>query len=216
MRYKDVNSSLSAHINSLRVVIGVLILINFYMWYGWQGASSDLRIHIPPDIRSGAVVKADEISDANIYAFAAYIFQQLNHWNENGEADYGKKIYSMSAYLTPQFREFLIKDMNERSKNGELMGRIRFIQPIPGQGFEERRVDIQDESHWIVWLDFNIHEYVQGMEVKSVNIRYPVKVSRFNIDPETNPWGLALNGFSGTGPVRLNADNRPETKKGER
>jgi len=54
-----------------------------------------------------------------------------------------------------------------------------------------------------VWLDFNIQEFVRGMEVKNIKIRYPIRVVRFNVDPERNPWGLALDGFGGDGPRRL-------------
>lgn len=213
MRYNDLNSSLNAHIMTLRVIIAVFVILNIFMWNGWRGAIADIRIHIPPDIRSGAVVKADEISSANVFSFTSYIFQQLNHWAEDGEKNYGEQIFSVSAYLTPTFREYLIKDMHERNRNGELQQRVRFIQPVPGVGFEERRVDVLDDSNWIVWLDVNIQEYVQGMQVKSVNIRYPVRVTRFNIDPETNPWGMALNGFSGEGPVRINDDSTEVTTK---
>ena len=41
------------------------------------------------------------------------------------------------------------------------------------------------------------------MEIKNVLIRYPIKVVRYNINPETNPWGLALDGFGSEGPKRL-------------
>lgn len=209
MRYRDLNSSLGSHIMTLRVVIGTLVLINAFMWIGWRNASSDIRIHIPPDIRSGAIINADEISDVNVYSFANYIFQQIYRWQENGVKNYGEQIFNVSPYLTPGFREELIKDMEMRSKNGELTGRVRFIQAIPGQGYEERRVDLLDDSHWTVWLDFNIQEYVNSMQVKNVNIRYPLRVTRFEVDPETNPWGLALDGFSGKGPVRLDDTNKP-------
>ena len=127
--------------------------------------------------------------------------------------NYGEQIFIVSPYLTPGFRDELINDMETRSKNGELTGRVRFIQAIPGQGYEERRVDLLDDSNWIVWLDFNIQEYVNGMQVKNVNIRYPLRVTRFDVDPETNPWGLALNGFAGQGPVRLDSDNNPVVTK---
>ncbi len=211
MRYRDLNSSLGSHIATLRGIIVILVLINIFMWMGWRGASSDIRIHIPPDIRSGAIINADEISDVNVYSFASYIFQQLYRWPVNGEKNYGEQIFIVSPYLTPGFREELINDMETRSKNGELTGRVRFIQAIQGQGYEERRVDLLDNGNWIVWLDFNIQEYVNGMQVKNVNIRYPLRVTRFDVDPETNPWGLALNGFSGKGPVRLGDDNKPLT-----
>ena len=207
MRYIDLNSSLKAHILTLRVVVGVLVLLNFFLWYGWRESRNDIRVHIPPDIRSGAVLKASEITEPNVYAFAAYIFQQLNHWENDGETDYGHQIYRMAAYLTPAFREYLTNDLEVRGKRGELSGRMRSIQPLPGQGYEERRVEVIGADVWVVWLDFVIQETVRGMDVKNLKIRYPVRVVRYDVDPEINPWGLALAGFAGEGPVRLDTNS---------
>ena len=41
MRYTDLNSSLEAHISTLRAVIAVLILIILGLWVGWQGSNND-------------------------------------------------------------------------------------------------------------------------------------------------------------------------------
>ncbi|MBE0435970.1 MAG: TIGR03746 family integrating conjugative element protein [Methylomicrobium sp.] len=208
MRYRDENSTLKSHINSLRIVIGFLLLLIVGLWYGWHQSRNDIRLHIPPDLRSGAVLKLDEVPPPNVYAFAHYIFQQLNHWEENGETDYGKQMFRMAAYLTPEFRQFLTHDLELRGKRGELSGRVRGIQLIPGHGYEERRVDVLDRNTWVAWLDFRIEETVRGMDVKSLDIRYPIRVVRYDVDPEVNPWGLALDGFGGEGPRRLNNEDK--------
>ena len=215
MRYQDVNSSLKSHVTTLRAGLGVMIFINLLLWLGWNNARDDIRIHIPPDLRSGAVLKPNEISPANVYAFAGYIFQQINHWPKNGEEDYGKQIFYMSHYVTPHYLEYLQNDLDIRGKRGELSNRTRIIQPIPGQGYEERRVDILDENTWVVWLDFHIQEFVRGMEVKNIMIRYPIRVTRFDVNPKLNPWGLALDGFEAPGPARiteeqLEQENNPD------
>jgi hypothetical protein len=41
------------------------------------------------------------------------------------------------------------------------------------------------------------------MTVKRTAIRYPLRVVRYAVDLETNPWGLALDGFGAEGPRRL-------------
>lgn len=213
-RYQDVNATLKSHIATLRVMLSIAVLMILLMWIGWQQAKQAVRIHIPPDIRSGAVVKADDINPANVYAFASYIFQQGNHWHQDGDQDYGKQIFRLSAFLTPPFREHLTADMILRGRQGELSGRTRIIQELPGHGFEERRVALLDRNSWIVWLDVNIQEYVRGMEVKNVNIRYPLRVVRYDVNPETNPWGLALDGFAGDGPRRLSEEEaNPDNNK---
>lgn len=203
MRYRDVNSSLESHILTLRAVIVLMAFITGYLWVGWKNATDDITIHIPPDIRSGAVVKAGEIHDANVYAFALHFFQQLNHWSDDGMKNYGEQIFKISPYLTPAFREYLIEDMNIRNNDGELANRMRYVLPIDGETYEKRRVEVLDDSNWIVWLDLGIYEYVRGMSVKTVFIRYPLLVTRFDIDKEKNRWGLALKGFAGEGPKKL-------------
>ena len=77
------------------------------------------------------------------------------------------------------------------------------MQELPGHGYEERRVDLVDDDTWIVWLDLDLQESVKGMTVKHTAIRYPLRVVRYAVDLEANPWGLALDGFHAEGPHRL-------------
>lgn len=199
MRYQDENSNLRAHITTLRVVATVMVVIIAGLIQGWQQAKEAVRIHIPPDLRSGAVIKADDVQPAHIYAFANTVFQQANHW-ENGQADYGEQLFKVSPYLTPPFMDNLKADMDLRGKNGELSERSRTLQPLAGVGFEERRVVVLSDDSWLVWLDYNIREYVRGVAVKNVNIRYPLRVVRYAIGMDANPWGLALDGYADEGP----------------
>ena len=82
------------------------------------------------------------MSPPNVYAFAFYIFQQINRWPTDGATDYGRAIYRVSAYLTPHYRAHLIAELERKSRQGELAYRVRGVQEIPGQGYEERRVDV--------------------------------------------------------------------------
>jgi len=207
MRYRDENSNLRAHITTLRWLTGILTVTMAGLGVGWHHAKEAVRIHIPPDLRSGAVINANAVQPATIYAFANTVFQQANHW-ENGQTDYGLQLFRVSPYLTPPFLDSLRADMELRGKNGELAGRTRTIQPVSGQSFEERRVVVLSEESWLVWLDFNIREYVKSLEVKNVSIRYPLRVVRYAIDLDSNPWGLALDGYDSGGPITLKA-NQP-------
>ena len=213
MRYRDQNASLTAHITTLRAVIGVLVVFLFAQWWGWVQAKKAVRIHIPPDMRSGAVVLADELLPPHVYAFAQTIFQQGNHWPDNGETDYGLQIFRLSPYYTPRYRAFLQVDLELRGKRGELDGRIRSLQLLPGHGYEERRVEVVGEGVWLVWLDVMIKESVRGMPVKHVQLRYPLRVVRYDVDVNANPWGLALDGYAGDGPRHLTpVEIDPETR----
>ncbi len=202
-RYRYEIDNVRSHLRSLWAVIGLLLTIIVALWIGWMRMPGTITVHIPPDLRSGAVMALDEVPPANIYAFAFYIFQQLNRWPDDGAEDYGKAIFRIAAYLTPSFREQLIADMEAKGKQGQLAHRVRSLQAIPGQVYEERRVDVLSKESWVVWLDLELRESVKGMTVKKTTIRYPLRVLRYAVDAEANPWGLALDGFAAEGPKRL-------------
>jgi len=212
-RYRYEIDNVRAHLRSLWVVIGLQTLVILALWFGWSQAPKHLTVHVPPDLRSGATQAIDEVPPANVYAFAFYIFQQLNRWPDDGAQDYGKAIFRVSPYLTPRNRAGLIAEMELKGRQGELAYRVRGLQEIPGHGFEERRVDLLSPGVWVVWLDLELAESVKGMTVKKTAIRYPLRVVRHAVDPEANPWGLALDGFATEGPRRLKASELAEEKQ---
>ena len=202
-RYRYEIDNVRAHLRSLWAVIAIQAVVIAGLWFGWSQAPERLTVHIPPDLRSGAVLAVDEVPPPTVYAFAFYIFQQLNRWPEDGASDYGRAVFQVSPYLTPRYRADLIAELEHKGRQGELAYRVRGMQPIPGRGYEERRVDVLSAHAWIVWLDVDLLESVKGMTVKRTAIRYPLRVVRYAVDLETNPWGLALDGFGAEGPRRL-------------
>jgi integrating conjugative element protein (TIGR03746 family) len=202
-RYRTEIDNVRAHLRSLWVVIGLQFVVILALWFGWSQAPKQLTVHVPPDLRSGATLAVNEVPAANVYAFAYYIFQQLNRWPNDGAKDYGQAIFRISHYVTHRYRAELMADMELKGRQGELAYRVRGVQEIAGRGYEERRVDVLSPGVWVVWLDLNLVESVKGMTVKKTAIRYPLRVVSFAVDPEANPWGLALDGFAGEGPRRL-------------
>lgn len=174
--------------------------MNLVLGIGLLRAPNDFTIHIPPDLRSGAAVGVSDPHPANVYAFAFYIFQQLYRWPNDGAEDFAAAIYKLSPYFTANFRAKLLSEMELKGKRGELAMRERGIQQIQGRGYEEARVDILGGGSWTVWLDLLLQESVQGMAVKEKLIRYPLRVVRYEVDFDANPWGLALDGFDEPGP----------------
>ena len=209
-RYRFEIDNVRAHLRSLWTVIALEFLVILVLGFGWSQAPKQLTVHVPPDLRSGATLSVNEVPAANVYAFAFYIFQQLNRWSEDGARDYGKAIFRISAYVTPRYRAELLADLELKGRQGELAYRVRGVQEIAGHGYEERRVDVLAPGVWVVWLDLDLFESVKGMTVKQTAIRYPLRVVSLAVDPETNPWGLALDGFTPEGPRRLNESERDE------
>jgi integrating conjugative element protein (TIGR03746 family) len=160
---------------------------------GWKTSTRDLTLHVPPDLRSGAKFKANEVHPANVYTFAFYIWQQVNRWQQDGDKDYGGSIYRMAPYLTPACREKLQADMNRKANAGELSSRARAMQEVHGHGYEESRVVTQGNGLWKVSVDAEIIETVRGVPVKTAYVRYPLRVVQFDGDRDANPFQLALD-----------------------
>lgn len=202
MAYRSAIANLEREKKLLYAVIAGLVIVATGLYAGWVTAPSRIDINYPPDLRNGATLKLGEVPPANVYTFAHYIFQQLNYWPEDGSQDYGKAVFRFAAYLTPQYRQQLLDDLKERGKAGELQ-RTRTVAEIPGHGYAENRVDILGNGSWIVWLDLQMNETVNGVPVKQAALRYPIHVVRYDVSRETNPYGLALDGYSDEGPRRL-------------
>ena len=100
-RFKNEVAHLKAHMKTLRAGAAALFAVALVLGFGWWSAPRDLTIHVPPDLRSGSVRKRWEVPRESAYAFAFYVFQQLNRWPTNGENDYSRNIHALSAYLTP-------------------------------------------------------------------------------------------------------------------
>ncbi|MFA6094281.1 MAG: TIGR03746 family integrating conjugative element protein [Candidatus Paceibacterota bacterium] len=210
--------NLDDHITTLRWVIAALLLVCLALAFGWDRARSGIRIHLPPDLRQGAVVRPNDPKPADIYAFALSIIQVINHWQADGAQDYPKAIESVKPYLTPRYYAQLVDDSKHRIKspidNGgvsvdELTGRGRTMMPVPGHNYAPGRVLVHGGGSWTVLLDLHIDETVKSATVKSINVSYPLRVVSYDVDANLNEWGLALDGYDPPGPSRLLAE--PDT-----
>lgn len=198
-RFRHEIVHLQAHIRTLRMTTGALALLALLLGLGWWSAPRDLTIHIPPDLRSGSTRRWWDVPPENVYAFAFYIWQQLQRWPSDGEADYPRNLKTLSAYLTPACQAFLEQDYQRRRANGELRLRVRGVYEIPGRGYGEdpaRRVRVISASDWIVTLDLTADEYYSSEQIKRALVRYQLKVVRLDQDPEHNPFGLALDCYA--------------------
>lgn len=191
-----------------RIIIGLFMMV-FAMAIGWGQAPKDITLHYPPDLRSGAQMKIGEIPPSEVYLFAQYILQQLNSWEINGSKDYPRKVSMLRHYLTPNYQQQLDDDIALREGAGELRNRVRNFSYVPGSAYRENFVQ-HDGDAWIVWLDVDINEYVLGKPVKKVSLRYPIRVVRYDVDREKNPWQLALDGSGNHQPMKRQEANLDE------
>ncbi|OOS00876.1 integrating conjugative element protein [Haemophilus paracuniculus] len=209
-KYLNALRSERFHIQSLRIVIFILLFVVSALGFALYSVPKNLTIHNPPDLRSGSTRAWWEIPTPNVYGFAFYIFQQLNRWPTDGEVDYQKNIEALRPYLTPSCYQFLLKDYDNRNLLGELRERVRGVYEMPGREFSESRVKINSQDNWDVTLDLYTDEYYKDEPVKRVLVRYPLNVVRFDVNPEQNPWGMALNCYRST-PQRIEL-SKPDDK----
>ena len=189
-RYVHADANLYGHIRTLRVVSITLSLGLMITMYGWHQASRNQRISIPPDIRYGSEVTLNTIHPWEVYNFAGYIWQQLNRCPTDCLKDYSSNLGRLTAFLTPEFKVWLANESNNRTS--ELRGRTRYILPSVGASYINS-VYGETGNSWTVSLDVDLHEHIGGVEVKTVQIKYYIRVVRRRIDPEFNPWGLLLD-----------------------
>lgn len=204
-RFKNEVTRLEAHVLTLRIGAGLFFLVAVLMGLGWWSAPRDMTIHVPPDLRSGSTRKWWEIPPETVYTFGFYIFQQLNRWPTNGEEDYQRNLRQLAPYLTPSCQTQLEQEFEDRRAAGELRKRTRGVYEIPERGYGDDptfRVKTLGNDAWLVNLDLSADEYYGSEKVKRALVRYPLHVVRMDMDPERNPFGLALNCYSGK-PQRL-------------
>ena len=197
-RYRNELAGQREAIRALWGAVGVALACALILGVGWMTAPSALRIHIPPDLTAGATVRPDDPGPPHVYTFALYIWQQLYRWPRDGATEYRAKLDALVHFLTPACRQDRLDDFAARSSRRELAGRQRAVWELPGRGYAPERVYHEGAGSWVVSLDLMIEETVLGERVKSRAVAYPVRVVRYDVDRERNPWGLALDCLAGT------------------
>ena len=183
-------------IKLMGIGLSVMALLLALALLGWMRAPSQITLHYPPDLSAGATQGVGDIPKANLYSFAFYIFQQLNRWPSDGREDYFQRIHNLQNYLTPACFEDRLADYEYRNANNELAGRVRAIWEIHGRGFSFGRVKSTSATSWIVGLDVHVQETLRGEKVKDRLIHFPITVVSYEVDPQLNPWGLALDCYA--------------------
>ncbi len=175
--------------------VGILVLLNFLLFWGWHSAPKRLTVYLPPDLtQSNNVVRPGDVPKGVVYEFAFNIFSIINTWSFDGTKDYKKAIVDYRYYLTTPFYNALTRDFDARSKNGAL-SRTRMVSGYSDMGFENSSVTVLGPNTWEVMLNLHVVERVGNSIVKDVVIAYPLRVVKVHVANAMNPFQLALDGF---------------------
>lgn len=195
MKFKDENanfhSTIRYHIISNAVLCMALICsvsLNFALFNG-------LSISIPPDLRAGALVKPGVKQPENVFAFTTSVFMSLNSWGENGQKDYPDNIKKLLAFITPNFRNELVDDMNKKNRAGELEGITRQLSLPAEYVFDRDTVTVINNNQWVIKLPLEVKEYVDGQLIKDIEVLYSFRVKRMRTNVAENAEQIGIDSF---------------------
>lgn len=193
MAFKSIVHNLEVDKKTWKAIAFILAIVCLFLWYGWSQAPKEMTVFIPPDLRSVNRVKPNEIYPHTVYDFTAVMFQLLNRWRENGDVDYPKQRDRLRAFMTPNFYKWTSDDIALKRSRNELKNRTRSMELSEDHIYQSDYVQVDKNGTWIVKLVFDVEEELFGRVVKSVRMEYKIRVRRYNVDYEFNPWGIALD-----------------------
>lgn len=195
MKFKGENANFHSTIRHHIILNLVLCLtlvasvgLNFVLFQG-------LSISIPPDLRTGALVKPGDKQPENVFAFTTSVFMSLNSWGENGQKDYPNNIKKLLPFITPNFRNELVDDMKKKDKAGELQGITRQLSLPAEYVFDTDTITIVNSNEWIVKLPLEIKEYVDGQLIKDIEVLYSFTVKRMRTNVAKNAEQIGIDSF---------------------
>ena len=218
-QHLDALAAERAHSATLRKIILLVAAVGGLGMYFAHALPKRLDLHVAPDMKAGDTVRFADgqapVPEVNVYGFAYYIWQQINRWQTDGSKDYGQQIFRFQSYITPSCRDQLQADMQNRHQAGELRNRTRQMTEIPGLSYAANRVIADGSAAWTVLLDMQLMEAFRGQPVKDAFIRYPIRVVRYDVDRERNPWRLAIDCYGSHRPERLDVRDVQDASSGK-
>jgi len=199
MKFQDALENSRSLINTLLLVIALLFCSNIALIWALHETQSTVRVYIPPRVpASGITTTSGQVPKSTVFSFAYWVWQSINYWPKNGANDYTHNIKSFLPYLTPKFQVFLENDDNTRFSNDEVQDRIRTMMGVNGSSFSPADVEYVGHGTWLVHLTMRLTERMNtdGSVIKDAEISYELRVVKYNADPKSNPYGLALAGFA--------------------
>ena len=190
MRWTDAVHQQRSLLLWTRVALAIAIAAAFIALLGWHRALRPVRLSLPPQLPYGQEFTAEERDSWEIYTFAGYIWQQQQIWLEDGEREAFENLNRLGAFITPEFRARLMNELRSRGESGQLRGRTRLISPR--MDYSAASV-LWDGDGWQVELSQSLEERLRGTLIKSATVHYSIRVVELDVDPERNPWRLAID-----------------------
>lgn len=199
--------SRDSHIWTLRIVLVLVIGLLFGQTAVIYTRQNDITVHVPPDLSNGAVLKPDELQGVSAYAFAMYVWRNLNDWGTSGSDDYKRLIDEYQCLISPDFERWLRLNEEQKRRQGEL-DRTRVLSDI--NLYKPEFVTELSKNVYSVALLVKIQERVKNVIIKDVGMSYSIRV--IPDKRKCNPMGMALDGFM-VDPTRAEAEAEAKSRK---
>ena len=183
------------------LTIFAVILLGLVLHAHWLLATlpKEFECHFPPDLSRGGMVKVNEFQRHEVYAFAYNVYQQLNRCEQDCAVEFQDNIRKYGYFVTDSYRPQL---MNlAKVKESDNRRKVRGISEYGA--YSDSKVVPLGNNTLIVYLDVVELELIGGKVVRDAVMRYPLIVTKYNVNREKNPWRLAIDGMKGQ-PKRLN------------
>jgi integrating conjugative element protein (TIGR03746 family) len=179
-------------------IIGLLFLLLAFLGIGLWRIPTLFNVFVPPDLTRPQFVRPNEIPTSYVYAFAKLLMEALNYCPEDCARDYGRNLAGLRHFLTPSCYQDLAM---HRERNGSLYEfRSRKLLPAGDEVFNPEKVTRLDHNVWEVRVEYLLEEHVKGVETRNRRYHYPVRVVRYDVPVERNPYQLAFDCYIPPGP----------------
>jgi integrating conjugative element protein (TIGR03746 family) len=183
-------------IKMLWIFVGILLFLNLLIFFGFVGIKHDLnseKLYVTPaEVTQGGFYQTNVIPPAIVYGFTYQIFVAINTWATNGTKDYQTNIVQYKYYLTPDYADYLEKDLKDSLQNGDLEDTVQTLSPYGT--INDKDVEQVNDNTWIVTLPLRVTHYKDAAVILDAVYDYKVRVVRTGSSIQYNPWGLEIDG----------------------
>lgn len=180
-----------------RIIILLFFLV-VLLGIGFLRIPTLLNVYVPPDLTRPQFVQPNEVSPSYVHAFAKLMMEALNYCPEDCGSDYAKNLSRYRDYLTPACYQDLLM---HRQKNASIYEfRSRKLLPAGDDIFDSTKVNRLDHDVWEVRVEYLLEEHVKGVETRNRRYHYPLRIVRYAVPLDRNPYQLAFDCYLPPGP----------------
>ena len=183
-----------------RAIIGLIVSLGIF-GFAFFRMPERIVVFSAPDLNRVFEQKANEIPRHAVYGFARTIWEVINYCEKDCREEYPERLQRYSAYIS---RNCLADLENHFNTNRELYAyRNRVLLPTENAMYHEDMVQELSRDAWQVSLEYILKDEVGGSVTRYNKVRYPLRIIRSDRPLDTNPFGMEVDCFFGTGAETL-------------